>query len=404
MTDDVVGPPDPDGPAPRPGRIKRLRTWWAGDAPTTPRERARSRAINRGVAAGMGLIFVGSLLRVPFLIMSPGPTYNTIGEVNGEPMIVVTGTTTYPTEGNLDMTTVGERGGSGGVTIGQALVGWVVPDRALVPRESVYGPETGEEVTERNDQLFALSKSDSIAAAMAELGIPTEESVVVTLVVGGSPADGILETGDVILTVDGKAVTEPADVGRLVRQHEVGETVRVEVLRTEPDGGEQERLQLDVVAGAGKPSAAAPDAPAQPYLGVGVSTVHEAPFDIEFTLENVGGPSAGLMFSLAIVDKLTKGFLNGGRHVAGTGTITPEGKVGPIGGIRQKLLGARAAGAELFLAPHGNCSEVVGHVPDGLTVVPVETLSDAREVVGKWVADPSSRFPTCQQVAESATG
>lgn len=348
----------------------------------------------------MGLIFVGSLLRVPFLIMSPGPTYNTIGEVNGEPMIVVSGTTTYPTDGNLDMTTVGERGGSGGVTIGQALVGWVASDRAVVPRESVYGPETGEEVTERNDQLFAMSKSDSIAAAMGELGIPTEESVVVSLVVGGSPADGILKTGDEILTVDGKEVTEPADVGRHVREQEVGDTVQVEVLRTPTEGGEPERLQVDVVAGASKPSAT--DAPAQPYLGIGVSTVHEAPFEIEFTLENVGGPSAGMMFSLAIVDKLTKGFLNGGRHVAGTGTITPDGTVGSIGGIRQKLLGARGAGAELFLAPEGNCSEVVGHVPDGLTVVPVEKLSEARDVVAKWAADPSSGFATCEQAVESA--
>lgn len=404
MADDTLGPAEPDGPDPKQGRIHRLRRWWSGDMPMTARERARSRAISRGIAAGMGLVFIGSILRVPFLVMGPGPTYNTIGEVNGQPMIEISGTTTYPTEGNLDMTTVGERGGSGGVTLGEAMLGWLATDRAVVPRESIYGPETGQEVSQRNDQLFALSKSDSIAAAMKELGIPTEESVVVTLVVGGSPADGILKTGDVIVSVDGQEVAQPADVGKYVREHAVGDRLAIKVLRVPEGGGQPAPKDLEVVVGASPPSASAPGDAGQPYLGIGVGTAYAAPFDIEFTLAHVGGPSAGMMFSLAIVDKLTKGFLNGGRHVAGTGTITPAGKVGPIGGIRQKLVGARRAGAELFLAPEANCDEVVGHVPDGLTVVPVETLSEARDTVAGWARSPASALPTCQQVLGAAQG
>jgi PDZ domain-containing protein len=347
------------------------------------------------------LVVVASVLKLPLLILSPGPTYNTIGEVEGTPMIEITGTTTYPTEGNLDMLTVSERGGSsGGVHVGEALVGWVSPGDAIVPRDTIYGDETKEEISQRNDQLFALSQSDSIAAAMNELGIPTTEAVVVTVVSGGAPADGIVQAGDEILAVNGTKVTSPAEVGRAVRDGEVGDTVTLDVRRrpAEPGGTPQE-LQLEVVSEA-NPEAAAkdPSAPPVPYLGISVGLQYEAPFQIDFTLENVGGPSAGMMFSLAIIDMLTEGPMNGGGFVAGTGTITPEGQVGPIGGIRQKLVGAKDAGAKLFLAPVGNCNEVVGHEPAGMTVVPVATLGEARETVQRWAADNAAAFPTCASV------
>ena len=160
-------------------------------------------------------------------MFSPGPLYNTIGEVNGEPLITITGTTTYPTSGALDMTTISERGGSsGGVYLGEAMVGWASPGRAVVPREAFYDPEvTGAEVSQRNDQSFALSQSDSIAAAMNELDIPTTPAVVVTVVGGGTPADGIVQAGDQIVSVDGEVGHTAADVGRLVRDREVGDTV-----------------------------------------------------------------------------------------------------------------------------------------------------------------------------------
>ena len=160
--------PDPPPAEPRPGWWDRVTVWFGGHPPRTPRERARSRAIRRGVVAGFVLIVVGSIIQLPLLILSPGPTYNTIGEVDGEPLITISGTTTYPTEGMLDMLTVSERGGrTGGVYLGEALVGWAAPGDSVIPRESIYGPDvTGEEISERNDQLFALSQSDSIAAAM----------------------------------------------------------------------------------------------------------------------------------------------------------------------------------------------------------------------------------------------
>lgn len=402
--------PAPDDRTPQPERLgfaDRLWVWLGGHAPSTPRQRARARALRRGLVAGGVLILVGSVIKLPLLILSPGPTYNTIGEVDGQPMIVITGTQTYPTEGALDMTTVSERGGtSGGVHLGEALVAWVAPAGTVVPRESIYGPDVdGEKISQRNDQLFATSQSDAVAAAMKELGIPTEETVVVTQVSGGSPADGIVEAGDTIVAVNGQPVSAPAEVGEEVRSGEVGDTVTLDVLRAGEDGGQPQELTLEVVTEA-NPAAAAEDPSADPvpYLGILVGTVHEAPFPITFSLDNVGGPSAGMMFSLAIVDMLTPGPLTGGSHVAGTGTIDPEGVVGPIGGITQKLKGAKRAGATLFLAPKDNCDAVAGNEPAGLTVVPVGTLGEARDVVEKWVADPEAQFPSCTSVVAAPAG
>ena len=399
----AAGPAAAPGPAaadsttePRPGWWDRVTLWFGGHPPTTPRQRTRSRAIRRGVVAGTVMVVVGSIIQLPLLVLSPGPTYNTIGDVNGQPLITITGTTTYPTDGALDMLTVSERGGSsGGVYLGEALVGWASPGDSVVPRESIYGPEvTGAEITERNDQLFALSQSDSIAAAMNELGIPTEEAIVVTVVAGGSPADGVVKAGDQIVTVNGQEVTSPAQVGEEVRKGDVGDTVTLEVLRVEEQGAEPTKETLEVVTVA-NPKPEDPAAPPQPYMGIVVGVAYKAPFDIEFGDSNVGGPSAGMMFSLGIIDMLTEGQLNGGKHVAGTGTIDPEGNVGPIGGIQQKLVGARDAGADLMLAPQDNCADVVGNIPRGLTVVPVATLSQARDTLEKWVADPTAEFPQC---------
>ncbi|MGH3670280.1 MAG: S16 family serine protease, partial [Pseudonocardiaceae bacterium] len=101
------------------------------------------------------------------------------------------------------------------------------------------------------------------------------------------------------------------------------------------------------------------------------------PFTTTITLADVGGPSAGLMFALAIVDKLTPGALAGNIFVAGTGTIVPAGQVGSIGGIPLKMISAREAGATVFLVPAGNCAEAVQHVPAGLRLVRVNTLTDA---------------------------
>jgi len=230
---------------------------------------------------------------------------------------------------------------------------------------------------------FSNSQSDAIAASMHYLHRPVITEVVVAEVQPGGPSDGKLQTGDQMLTINGQRVSAPEDVRRLVRAHPPGSDVVVTVTRSG-------RPQAVTVT-----TAPSPTDPKVGYLGIKVAETYRATFPIDFTLQDVGGPSAGLMFSLGIVDLLTPGELNGGQAVAGTGTIDPQGVVGPIGGIRQKLAGARDSGAVLFLAPKSNCGEVVGHIPDGLQVVPVQDLSDAVSTVGAFAHGKGDTLPHC---------
>jgi PDZ domain-containing protein len=357
-----------------------------------PESTARRRPGHRALIASLAglvlvsLIALAALLPVPFIILSPGPTFNTIGDVDGTPLVEITDTTTYPVSGSLDMTTIREEGEPRSpLTVFGAIAAWIDPDRAVLPRELLYGDdETTEEVQQRNAVLFSTSQSNAIAAAMNALGEPIIEDVVVTAVVEGTPAFGVLDAGEVITAIDGQPVGSPEDVVTAVRSQPIGATLAFTVVRA----GEQ--FAVDVV------SAERPDEPGVPYVGITVGINYRAEFPITFTLEDIGGPSAGMMFSLAIVDKLTPDDLTGGGHVAGTGTIDPSGAVGAIGGIRQKLAGARGAGATLFLMPDVHCEEAAGHIPDGLTVVPVSSLQGALDALAAWRAgDP---LPTCPAV------
>ncbi len=331
----------------------------------------------------MILIALAAVLPVPFVILSPGPTFNTIGEVDGRPLVEISDTTTYPTSGALDMTTIREEGEPRSpLTVFGALAAWVDPNRAVLPRELLYGDdETTEEVQQRNAVMFSTSQSNAVAAALNAIGEPVLEDVVVTVVIEGTPAFGVLNAGEQILAIDGTEVTSPSDVVDAVRAKPVGSTLVFTVLR---DG---EEVDVEVL------SAPKPDEPEVPYIGITVGVNYRAEFPIVFTLQDVGGPSAGMMFALAIIDKLTPDDLTGGGHVAGTGTIDPAGEVGPIGGIRQKLAGARGSGATLFLMPEVHCEEAAGHIPDGLAVVPVQTLQDSLDALTAWrTGEP---LPTC---------
>ncbi len=338
------------------------RRWWLGAA---------------GASAAV-LLLAGALLPMPFIELAPGPTFNTIGEVAGKPLIDISGTPTYPTSGNLDMTTVNERGGPGsGVYLGRVLVGWADPNVRIVPREAFYPDgQDDADISAENVRAFDDSESDSTAAALGYLGRPYDTLVVVSSVVGGTPADGKLEPGDQILKVGSTTVTTRSDVTVAMSTVTPGQTVVVRVRRE--GAGELDETMTTTTS---------PTDPSRAFLGITVGEVYRAPFHLEFTLGGVGGPSAGMMLSLGIIDKLTPGELNGGRFVAGTGTITPDGQVGPIGGIEQKLVGARRAGATLFLAPADNCAEVLRDgVPGGLTVAKVATLAQAVDAVTAYVA------------------
>lgn len=343
----------------------------------------RARTAMVSVAALVALVAIAIFLPVPYVKLAPGPTFNVIGDNDGEPVIRIDGTTTYPVTGNLDMTTVRESGGPrGGLTFVEAIGAWFSTADAVVPRELIYPDDvTGDEVRQRQAALFSTSESDAVGAALGYLGIPASTEVVATAVLSDAPAGEFFEARDTIVSIDGAPVSEPSQVVDAVRAKPVGSSFDVVVERA----GEQVAFAIT--------SAPNPDDPQTPYLGLTVGLYFTPDFDIDFTLQDVGGPSAGLMFATGIVDKLTPEDLTGGGHVAGTGTIDPAGNVGSVGGIRQKLAGARDSGAQLFVMPERLCAEADGHVPVGLTVVPVTTLTEAIESIRGWVAGKS--LPSC---------
>lgn len=340
----------------------------------------RARVLLISLAALVGLVVVALVLPVPFVKLAPGPTFNIIGENDGKPVLTITGTQTFPGTGNLDMTTVLESGGPrGGLTFIDAIASWFDSADAVVPRELIYPDDvTGDQVKARQTGLFSLSESDAIGAALNYLGRPAKTRIIVSSVTRDSPAFDRLQIGDAIISVDGKPVEKASQVVDAVRAQPIGTTFSVVVSRNVD--GEAKEQTVEVT------SAENPDAAGKPYLGVQVGPLYLPDFTVDFALQDVGGPSAGLMFALGLIDRLTPGDLAQGRHIAGTGTIDPAGEVGAIGGIRQKLAGARGAGAELFLMPKVHCAEAEGHVPDGLAVAAVDTLTEAVQAIEGWTA------------------
>jgi len=310
------------------------------------------------------LVAVGTALPVPYVAISPGPVSDTLGEAGGSPLIEVEGVPTHPTSGELNLTTVAV---TSRISLPQAVRGWFDDRVAVVPREQVFPPgRSTEQVEADNEAAFTASQVNATAAALEQLGVPYEAVPGVGQVSPGAPADGRLEPGDALLSVDGQPVTDVAEIARLVREREAGDEV---VLRYRRDGAEEEVTLTTVPAEDGRP-----------VIGVvpGVVDLDYA-FEVRISLDEVGGPSAGLMFALGIVDKLTPEPLADGRTVAGTGSIDASGGVGPIGGIRQKLIAAREIGASVFLVPADNCREAAGQAPEGLELVRVETLAGAVE-------------------------
>jgi len=180
--------------------------------------------------------------------------------------------------------------------------------------------------------------------------------------VPGYPASTALKAGDVIEAVDGKAVDGQTSLSSMITAHPVGTVLTLTVLR---DG---KTLTIPVASKASGGTA---------VIGVDAQEQYKFPFTVSISVGDIGGPSAGMMFALGIIDKLTPLNLTGGKFIAGTGEITAAGQVQPIGGIQQKMLGARSAGATIFLTPAANCSDTTGAVPAGLRLVKVSTLSQA---------------------------
>lgn len=325
---------------------------------------------------------VAALLPVPYVALNPGPVSNTLGSIGKTELIRIEGRTTYPDEGNLDLTTVSVLGGPRHrLDLVTALRGWLDDAVAVVPEEQVYpAGETSKEIEEQSATEMRDSQENATTAALRHLGIPVTTRLLVQQVAKDSPSRGKLRTGDEILEVDGEKVAGGAQLRELITARDPGDRVRILVSRG------AKRVQATITTQAAEDGRAI----------VGITTRDDAdyPFTVEISLQDVGGPSAGLMFALGIVDKLTPGPLTGGEHIAGTGTIDDAGHVGTIGGIPQKMIGAREAGATVFLSPPGNCKEALRTKPDGLRLVKARTLTAAVKALDT-IREGRSSYPRC---------
>jgi len=310
-------------------------------------------------------IAVSVLIPVPYVILGPGPTLNTLGkDSSGQQLITIGGHPTYPTSGNLNMVTVSYAGGPGSnMNIFSAIAAWLNPNEAVVPETELFpAGSTQQQVQQQDTAEMANSQEVATAAALTELGIHYVTLVTVAQTESGEPAASVLKAGDVITAVDGQPVTSDNGLTSLIRSHPAGTTLNLTIHRN----GNTEQVPVKTVESAG-----------HPIIGVLVQDNYTFPFNVKISIGDIGGPSAGMMFALGIIDKLTTDNLTGGKFIAGTGEITPAGQVEAIGGIQQKMIGARNAGATVFLAPASNCNDVDGAVPSGLKIVKVSTLNQA---------------------------
>ncbi|WP_349829512.1 YlbL family protein [Brevibacterium litoralis] len=347
-----------------------------------------------GTLAGLatyGLVVLALVTPVPYMVQMPGPVVNTIPA--GDNVVEVSGTESFAASGQLDLLTVSVAGGPGRDLRADQIIGSVIdPTDTVVPEEAFYPLDTTrEQVTATNEAQMASSQDLAVAAALGELGIDHPLSVTVQHIESDSPAAGVLEVGDRLLTVDGTDLTAGDDGARLVAST-VAESAGAPVeLGIERRGSEQ---TVEVV----------PEASADGHrIGIVMDVGYDFPFEVRFDVaDEIGGPSAGTIFALALIDALTEGDLTGGVPIAGTGSIDAAGTVSPIGGARQKVVAAATttedrAAAEHFLSPTDNCAEVVDAAaafPD-LTVVRVDDLPGARVAVESIATGETDALPAC---------
>lgn len=350
---------------------------------------ARSTTLGISLLLTVGLLVAIMFIPAPYVVRSPGPTENTLGEENGVPLIEVSGAETYPASGELRLTTVSVSGGPGYPADAlQVLRGWIDDKRSVYPVEAIFPEDrSADEVAEQNTADMVSSQENATVAALTEVGYTVPATMTVVDSIPGTGAEGLLEPEDVIVSFNG---TDLVTYQELIEDIEGTEPGTEVTLGVERDGED-----VDVVL----PTT---DNYGRTILGVYLDPVFDLPVDVTIQIEDIGGPSAGTMFALGIIDVLTPDDEAGGHVIAGTGTMSVDGLVGPIGGIQQKLYGAQRDGATWFLAPEANCDEVVGNIPDGLEVTAVGTLEQALDAVTAIGSDVTSDLPTCEDVLDEA--
>lgn len=343
-------------------------------------ERKRRRWLRYGVPAIVALLVLAGALQLslPYYSVSPGDAR----QVND--LIRVPKDRRFPPRGQVLLSTVS----LSQVSALEAFLGWLDPETDVLPEDRVLGETPRRRFTEENLAMMDESKQVAVVVALRRVGFPVPEQGKGGLVVrveDGSPAQRRLAQGEVITGVDGRPTALSQEVVEGIRAHKPGEAVRLEV--TGLDGA----TRVEEVSLAGRPDRAGG------FLGVVLRTKEQKfdfPFDVTIDSGPIGGPSAGLAFTLGLIDVLTTGELTGGKRVAVTGTIEMDGRVGDVGGVVQKTAAVRASKAEYFLVPPGEYDEAVAHAGRSLRVVKVATLDEAIAALDRLGGDASALAAT----------
>lgn len=348
------------------------------------------------VPAVLALLAFAAFQGLPFATFAPGGTIDVLGaDGNAAEVVQVDGREVFRDVGQLRLTTVrvspaGDPPETAYLSLGRLMQMWFDGDDAVYPYSSVHQDgETAESTREEGAVQMATSQDDAVFVALAEDGIDVPQALQVAAVTADMPSEGVLEVGDHLTSINGtdvpddvalrKAIQQaPADQPIAIGIERAGKAMTVEVTPVEQTIEGKQRLLIGIT-------------PGYDYV---------FPFDVNINIsDNIGGPSAGLIFSLAVYDTITPGSLTGGARVAGTGEIAPDGTVGPIGGIQQKIAGARAEGTDLFLVPEDNCSDALGAENGDMQLVRASTMHEVRLALEAYAADPGATLPSCEDVS-----
>lgn len=320
------------------------------------------------VAAILG----GALFRVPYVALVPGSVKDT------EPLLAVSGTEQFPSDGELLFTTVRLRQQP---NLWEYLWLSFDDDAEVVPEAVIFGDRSAEENRQVNLDMMVDSKQIAVAVALEELGYDAVQTdgVIVQQLVAGTPAELALQPNDSILAIDGLPTTNVVTLVDILSERGPGDQIVLDVQRP----GDQAVQELPVVL------AENPEDPERAFLGIEPRDRERFNDDIGFTVEidsgSVGGPSAGLAFTLAVLDQLTDGELTGGKRLAVTGTINAAGDVGPVGGVVQKTAAVRDLGIEVFIVPAtlppDELDAVFDKAGDDVLIIPVANLGEALDAL-----------------------
>lgn len=319
----------------------------------------------------------------PFSIQGPGPVVDALGSFessDGEVMVItVDGAETFDSQGQLNVLSVALYGNPDNRLTWLEVAGAAFdPSREIIPTSSLY-PEgvTVEDRTEASALMMQSSQQLAVAAALQELGEPIDSRLVIVDVRADGAAAGLLEADDEVTAINGVTVAHLGDFSEQM-------TTALATAST---------LELTVTRGAHAHTVTVEPRAIEPggelLLGVSIAFEYVFPYEVELQLGDIGGPSAGMMFALAVYEKLTPGSFVSDLVVSGSGTVDSQGNIGRIGSLHQKLWGAAEVDTELFLMSVANCPDLPSSIPGDFVLAPVATLSEAIDAIERVAAGES---------------